>query len=111
MRGGMKIAPAELDAVISTHPDVREAAVVAMPDERLGERVCAFVVPRAGRLVPLAEIAGVCEQAGLARFKWPERVEYLEALPRNALAKVLRRELARMIADRSITNVETKKSA
>lgn len=111
VRGGMKIAPAELDAVISTHPDVREAAVVAMPDERLGERVCAFVVPRAGRLVPLAEIAGVCEQAGLARFKWPERVEYLEALPRNALAKVLRRELARMIADRSITNVETKKSA
>ena len=111
VRGGMKIAPAELDAVISTHPDIKEAAVVAMSDERLGERVCAFVVPRNGKTVSLAEIIKVCEQAGLARFKWPERLEYLEALPRNALAKVQRRELAQMIADRSINQIEAKKSA
>jgi len=97
VRGGMKIAPAELDAVISAHHDIKEAAVVAMPDARLGERVCAVVVPRNGRTVPLPEIIALCEQAGLARFKWPERVAYLDALPRNALAKVQRGELARMI--------------
>ena len=97
VRGGMKISPAELDAIIATHPDVREAAVAPLKDERLGERVCAFVVPRNGRSIPLQEIVDVCRDAGLARFKWPERIVQLDALPRNALAKVQRRELAKLI--------------
>jgi non-ribosomal peptide synthetase component E (peptide arylation enzyme) len=98
VRGGMKIAPSELDAALAAHPDVQEAAVAPWPDARLGERVCAFVVPRAGRSVTLEALCAALDAAGVARFKWPERLVLIEALPRNALAKVQRVDLARMAA-------------
>ncbi len=93
VRGGMKIAPAELDAVLSAHPKLREAAVASYPDDRLGEKVCAFVVPRQGEAVTLDELCAFLEDKGLARFKWPEKLIVLEALPRNALAKLVRSQL------------------
>jgi acyl-CoA synthetase (AMP-forming)/AMP-acid ligase II len=98
VRGGMKIAPAELDSLISALPQVAEAAVAAWPDERLGERVCAFVVPRAGASLSLEDICAHLDAAGAARFKWPERLVVLDVLPRNALAKVQRTLLTKMLA-------------
>ncbi|MBN9527083.1 MAG: acyl--CoA ligase [Alphaproteobacteria bacterium] len=93
VRGGMKIAPAELDALLSSHPKMREAAVASFADERLGERVCAFVVPKAGEQVTLDDLCAFLEEKGLARFKWPEKLVVMEALPRNALAKLVRSQL------------------
>jgi len=93
VRGGMKIAPAELDAALSAHPKLREAAVASYPDDRLGEKVCAFVVPKQGEAVTLDDLCAFLEDKGLARFKWPERLVVMEALPRNALAKLVRSQL------------------
>tara|TARA_R110002020_G_scaffold113518_48_gene261274 strand:+ start:383 stop:2095 length:1713 start_codon:yes stop_codon:yes gene_type:complete len=97
VRGGMKIAPAEIDALLAAHPDVAEGAATAYFDERLGERVCAVVVPVEGRTVTLASIVAHCEREGLAAFKWPERLLIVDALPRNPLAKVQRARLREVV--------------
>lgn len=98
IRGGQNISPAELDALIESHPKVREASCAAYPDERLGERVCAVVATKPGETVTLEEILDHLKAAGLATYKLPEKLKVVEALPRNALGKVLRRELAPVAA-------------
>ena len=93
VRGGMKISAAELEGFISGHPSVGDVAVVAYPDEVLGERACAVVVPRPGQTVTLAEIVAYLRGLGIATFKLPERLELRDELPRNPLGKILKREL------------------
>jgi acyl-CoA synthetase (AMP-forming)/AMP-acid ligase II len=93
VRGGMKISAAELETFVSGHPKVAEVAVVAYPDEVLGERACVVVVPRPGQTVSLAEIVEYLRGLGIATFKLPERLELREALPRNPLGKILKRDL------------------
>ncbi len=68
-------------------------AVVAYPDEVLGERACAIVVPRPEASVTLAEIVAHLRGLGIATFKLPERLEIRDELPRNPLGKILKREL------------------
>jgi acyl-CoA synthetase len=93
VRGGMKISAAELETFVSGHPKVADVAVVAYPDEILGERACAVIVPRPGQTVSLAEIVGYLRGLGIATFKLPERLELRDELPRNPLGKILKREL------------------
>jgi len=93
VRGGMKISAAELEGFIAGHPAVADAAVVAYPDEVLGERACAVVVPRPGTAVTLPEIVAYLRGLGIATFKLPERLELRDELPRNPLGKILKREL------------------
>ncbi|MFY9891727.1 MAG: class I adenylate-forming enzyme family protein [Streptosporangiaceae bacterium] len=93
VRGGMKISAAELEAHIAGHPKVADVAVVAYPDEVLGERACAVVVPQPGMVVTLPEVTGYLRGLGIATFKLPERLELRDELPRNPLGKVLKREL------------------
>jgi acyl-CoA synthetase (AMP-forming)/AMP-acid ligase II len=93
VRGGMKISAAELEGFISGHPKVADVAVVAYPDEVLGERACAIVVPRPGQAVTLAEIVAYLRGLGIATFKLPERLKLRAELPRNPLGKILKREL------------------
>ena len=99
VRGGVNISPDELDALLAGHPQVSEAAVFAYPDANLGERVGVAVVPKPGESVTLDVIIAFLKQQGVAVFKLPERIEYLEQLPRNALGKVLRRELSAAFAN------------
>ena len=87
-RGGEKIPVAEVENLLYAHPAVAEAAVVAMPDPRFGERACAYLVPRAGQRVALADIQRHLEAAGMAKQYWPERVELVDALPRTPSGKV-----------------------
>jgi len=98
-RGGEKIPVAEIEQLLHRHPSVGDVAIVAMPDERLGERACAFVVPR-GRF-DLAEAQRFLDAAGVAKPYWPERVELREALPLTPSGKVqkflLREEIARIV--------------
>ena len=93
VRGGMKISAAELEGFISGHPDVEDVAVVAYPDDVLGERACAVVVPRPGQTVTLAEIVAYLRGLDIATFKLPERLELRDELPRNPLGKILKRKL------------------
>jgi acyl-CoA synthetase (AMP-forming)/AMP-acid ligase II len=93
VRGGMKISAAELEGFIAGHPNVADVAVVAYPDEVLGERACAVVVPRPEAAVTLEEIVAYLKEEGIATFKLPERLEIRGELPRNPLGKILKREL------------------
>lgn len=92
-RGGEKIAPAEVENHLLAHPDVRDVSVVGEPDEYLGERVVAFVVPRAcARPTPVA-LRRFLRMRGIAAYKIPDRLELVETLPTTAVGKVDRREL------------------
>jgi len=98
-RGGMKISPAELDTVLEGYPGLIEVAVCAYPDADLGERICACMVVREGIEPPqLDDLRDFLEAKGVAKFKWPERLEVVEQLPRNPLGKVLRHALSELVA-------------
>lgn len=92
IRSGMKIFPAEVEAVLQEHPKVLEAVVVGVPDEVRGELVKAFVVPRPDVSLDEKEILAFCRQ-NLAKFKIPSRVEIRGGLPKSAVGKPLRRVL------------------
>ena len=82
------------------HEAIAEAALVAMPDERLGERACAFVVLRAQAGAPDVDaIKAYLDGRGVAKYKWPERIEVREALPRTNIQKVDKKALRAEIAD------------
>jgi len=96
-RGGEKINAEELENVINQHPSILASAVVGMPDKVYGERVCAFVLlkPAAASGLTLPELAQYLQEAGLAKFKWPERLEVIPEFPLTAsgkLSKVLLRD-------------------
>ncbi|WP_157245680.1 class I adenylate-forming enzyme family protein [Nonomuraea typhae] len=91
IRGGMNIAPAELEALLAGHPSVAEVAVAGYPDEVLGEKVCAVVVPKGA--ITLESVVAFLRDKGIASYKLPERLEVVEALPRNPVGKILKREL------------------
>lgn len=95
IRGGMNIAPVELEGIIAEHPAVAEVAVVGDPDTVLGEKVAAVVVCRAGASLTLDELVAFLKERKIASFKLPERLEVREVLPRNAVGKLLKRELRR----------------
>jgi non-ribosomal peptide synthetase component E (peptide arylation enzyme) len=100
IRGGYNISPAETEAALLTHPAVSEAACVGMPDDRLGERMCAFLVLREGQRLPdLAEIEAHLSAAGLAQIKCPERLESIDAMPLNPTGKILKRVLRDRITE------------
>lgn len=92
-RGGEKIAAEEVENLLIAHPQVHDATVVAMPDSLLGERTCAFVIPRqpAPSALKLKQYLHAC---GLAAFKVPDRIELVPAFPRPASARSARRTCA-----------------
>lgn len=99
-RGGEKFSTEEVEKLLLQHPSIHEAAVVAMPDERLGERACAYVVPTAGATPPsLTDVQEHFERLGVAKYKWPERLEFLASLPRTATYKVDKVLLRRLVAE------------
>ena len=93
-RGGEMISPEEVEEVLHAHPSVDDAAVIGVFDPHWGESVRAVVVPAAGREVDEAELIEHC-RSSLASFKRPESVVTVDELPRNAMGKVLKRELRR----------------
>jgi cyclohexanecarboxylate-CoA ligase len=102
-RGGEKVPVAEIEQLLHTHPGVRDVAVVAMPDDRLGERACAFVVTAPGVEFSFAEMRRFLDAAHVAKQYWPERLEVIEAMPRTQTGKVqkfvLRERVRVMVED------------
>ncbi|GAA2136212.1 (2,3-dihydroxybenzoyl)adenylate synthase [Kitasatospora kazusensis] len=96
-RGGEKVPAAEVEDHLLAHPLVAQVALVGVPDAQLGERSCAFVVPRAGT-PGRAELAAFLRARGLAAHKLPDRVELVAALPRTGAGKVDKRALAAPLA-------------
>ncbi|MBV8054650.1 MAG: AMP-binding protein, partial [Deltaproteobacteria bacterium] len=92
-RGGEKISAEEIENLIITHPAVLNTAVVAMPDPVMGERACAYVVLRHGASLDFAQLCRFLEQKRIARFKLPERLELIEALPVTAVGKISKKDL------------------
>jgi acyl-CoA synthetase (AMP-forming)/AMP-acid ligase II len=94
VRNAENISAKEVEDVVVTHPAIAEVAVLGVPDERTGERVVAVVVAAPGTEVPdLAALGAHCTSQGLARYKTPEELHAVEAIPRNAMGKVLVEEL------------------
>ncbi|MDF1603742.1 AMP-binding protein [Nocardioides sp. YIM 152315] len=87
-RGGEKYSAAEVEFALLDHPDVEEVAIVGFPDPELGERACAFVVPRNGAAPDVATLREHLVAHGLAVQKAPERVVVIDALPRTSSGKV-----------------------
>lgn len=102
IRGGYTISAKEVENVVLEHPDVADAAVVGMPDEDLGERVCLYAVPVEGSDLSLEDITDVLED-DLAIYKHPERLEIVEAIPRNPVGKIRKTELREDISETADT--------
>jgi acyl-CoA synthetase (AMP-forming)/AMP-acid ligase II len=92
LRGGANVYPAEVERALQEHPAVAAAAVLGRPDTRLGQRVVAAVQLAAGREATPAELADFARER-LARYKVPDEIALVAALPRNAMGKVVKREL------------------
>jgi acyl-CoA synthetase (AMP-forming)/AMP-acid ligase II len=107
-RGGYKVSAVEIESLLLAHPKVAEVAIVGMPDRDLGERLCAFVAPRAiGDPPTLDELVAVLREQQVAKFKWPERLEIVDALPRNPVGKILKRSLREELREELRDEVRT----
>jgi acyl-CoA synthetase (AMP-forming)/AMP-acid ligase II len=93
IRGGENISSKEVENVLARHSAIADAAVIAAPDERMGEVVKACVVLAPGHALTLDDVRAHFFAAGIARQKTPEQLEIFDALPRNASGKVLKHEL------------------
>ncbi len=98
IRGGENIPVIEIENVLYRHPKVQDVAVVAMPDARLGERACAFVVPRPGERPTFQEMTAFLANEGMAKNYWPERLELVEAMPRTPSGKIQKFKLREITA-------------
>ncbi len=99
-RGGEKISCEEVENLIFRHPAVHHVALVAMPDEKFGEKACAFVVTKPGATLAFDELIDFLRQQRIASFKLPERLEIIDALPTSLVGKVLKGQLREAIAAR-----------
>ncbi|MBP2231642.1 2,3-dihydroxybenzoate-AMP ligase [Azospirillum agricola] len=95
-RGGEKLSPEEVENLLLAHEGVHDAAVVGLPDAELGERVCAFVIPRDAGLKPLA-LTRHLRLKGLAAFKIPDQFRFLDRFPETGVGKVSRKVLREML--------------
>jgi acyl-CoA synthetase (AMP-forming)/AMP-acid ligase II len=93
IRNAENVSALEVENALATHPAVADVAVIGLPDPRTGERVCAVVVPASGESVSLESLVQHCRSHGLSRYKHPERLVVVDALPRNQFGKVIKKDL------------------
>jgi acyl-CoA synthetase (AMP-forming)/AMP-acid ligase II len=98
LRNAENISAVEIENVLISHPGIEDVTVIGLPDPRTGERCCAVVVLADGAApITLPELAVHCKEHGLASYKIPEQFQVRDALPRNAMGKVLKHELRRQL--------------
>ena len=92
IRGGFNVYPKDVEEVLARHPAVLECAVVGLPDELMGEEICAFVVVKPGAEVTGEQLIAHCQEH-LAKYKTPRYVELAEALPKTGIGKIQKKQL------------------
>ena len=92
IRGGYNVYPAEIEDVLHAHPAVAEAAVIGIPDDRLGEEVMAVVTLRPGASLAAPELIAFCKER-IAAYKYPRVIEFRDELPKNAMGKIMKDQL------------------
>ena len=92
IRGGYNVYPAEIEDVLHAHPAVAEAAVIGIPDDRLGEEIMAVVTLRPGASLTAPELIAYCKER-IAAYKYPRVIEFRDELPKNAMGKIMKDEL------------------
>nr|XP_043614291.1 probable CoA ligase CCL9 [Erigeron canadensis] len=103
-RGGEKISPIEVDAVLLSHPDVAQAVCFGVPDEKYGEEINCAVIPREGSNLDEEEVSRFCKK-NLAAFKVPKKVFITDSVPKTATGKIQRR----IVAEHFLTRISTAK--
>src|SRR5437870_5244956 len=98
-RGGKKFFPREIEEMLYTHPKILHAAIVGVPDPRLGEKNCLCVIPRPGAGLELAEVVGFLRD-DVAAYKLPEMIETFDELPFTPTGKIQRHVLVRQVLER-----------
>jgi len=98
IRGGENVPVVEVENLLYKHPAVAAVALVGFPDARLGERGCAFIVPRPGSTIDLAAVQAYLSDCKMAKQFWPERVEAIADLPRTASGKIQKFKLKEIAA-------------
>ncbi len=93
IRGGENVYPEPVEALLMKHPKVVNAAVIGIPDARLGEKLCAFVQAADGQDITMAEVQQLMQAQGVAVYQWPERLEVVNGWPLTALNKIDKRLL------------------
>ena len=92
-RGGEKINAEEVEVLLMKHTDIAVASVVAMPDVRLGEKACAFLVSATGATLSVADVQQHMSRLGVAKYKWPERLVWVPELPKTNVGKIDKKRL------------------
>jgi cyclohexanecarboxylate-CoA ligase len=100
IRGGENISAAEIEDVLHLHPSIETAAAVAMPDQKLGEKVCAYVRLKKGMSMTFEEMIEFVSGHQLAKQKWPERLELIDEFPMTASGKIKKHVLRRNVAEK-----------
>lgn len=103
-RGGEKISPIEVDAVLLSHPDVAQAVAFGVPDDKYGEEINCAIIPREGSDIDEAEVTRFCKK-NLAAFKVPKKVFITDSLPKTATGKIQRR----IVAEHFLAQISTAK--
>jgi cyclohexanecarboxylate-CoA ligase len=99
-RGGFKIGAAEIEAHVAALPAIRRCALVAVPDLRLGERACLVAELHDGATLTLDEVAAQLDRDGVAKFKWPEHLVLVDAMPMTATNKIAKATVRALAAQR-----------
>jgi non-ribosomal peptide synthetase component E (peptide arylation enzyme) len=94
-RGGVKINPSDVESVITEHETVVQAALIPLPDEVLGERICAVVTLIPGARLELADLCTFLAERGVAKMRWPERLIVTGEMPMTPTRKIVKKDLAR----------------
>ncbi len=97
IRNGENISPKEVEDILVTHPQIAEIAIVGIPDPRTGERACAAIVPAADSLPDTVALREFLTDRGVAKFKAPEQVVLVDALPKNDAGKVLKHQIKALL--------------
>ena len=92
-RGGIKINPVDVENILQAHPAIVLAAIVPFPDDVLGERICAVVTVTSGASVTLKEMTAYLAENGIAKMRWPERLEIVDEMPLTPTRKIRKGEL------------------
>lgn len=101
IRGGFNVSALDVENALLAHPAVQDVAAVGMADPDLGERTCVYAVPKEGQSLTLESMVSFLKEAGMAVYKLPERLEVVDAIPRNSVGKILKAELRKDIADKA----------